>query len=186
MRLLQGSSKNAHLLKPVRSVCRFYACAFKHVDARSKTPTMHVDGSDLAVQMPNNRRVSSDDKNGTATCTSRKKAPALHKYMAALRDMNGIVCLYITTRGRVKRNHSLAEGIMQIFPRNCSEADYTSDVLSPSHAVVVVVVVRPSAIPRGIYPRYSGRSHFGNRGTVDMRVERRLAPSGGDDKSSYG
>lgn len=89
-------------------------------------------------------------------------------------------------RRRVKRNHSLAEGIMQIFPRTCTEADYTSDVLSQSYAVVAVVVVQPSAIPRGIYPWYSGRSHFGNRGTVDVRVERRLAPSGGDDKSSCG
>jgi len=38
-----------------------------------------------------------------------------------------------------------------------------------------------------VYPRrYSARTHFGNRGTADVRVERRLAPSGGDDKSSCG
>lgn len=43
-------------------------------------------------------KASSDDKGGnTATCTSRKKAPALHKDVAALRDMNGIMCLYITS-----------------------------------------------------------------------------------------
>ncbi|KAL5237779.1 hypothetical protein ACI65C_005189 [Semiaphis heraclei] len=31
---------------------------------------------------------------------------------------------------------------------------------------------------------YTGRKHFGNRGDPDVRVERRLAPSGVDDKSS--
>ncbi|CAI6358694.1 unnamed protein product [Macrosiphum euphorbiae] len=65
---------------------------------------------------------------------------------------------------------------MQIFPRTCSEADDTRDVLSPSRAVIVIVVVQPSAIAHGIYPWYSGPIHFGNRGTVDVRVERRLAP----------
>jgi len=68
----------------------------------------------------------------------------------------------------------VAEGIIQIY------------VLSPFRAVVVIVVVQPSAIAHGIYPWYSDPTHFGNRGTVDVRVERRLAPSGGDDKSSCG
>jgi len=41
-------------------------------------------------------RVSSDDTGGsTETCTSRKKAPALHEEMAASRDVNSMVCLYI-------------------------------------------------------------------------------------------
>lgn len=40
-----------------------------------------------------------------------------------------------------KRNHSAAEGIMQIFPRTCAEDDDTRDVSSPSR----YVVVRPSA-----------------------------------------
>jgi len=46
---------------------------------------------------------------------------------------------------------------------------------------------RPADSQHMVYPRrYSARTHFGNRGTADVRVERRLAPSGGDDKSSCG
>jgi len=81
----------------------------------------------------------------------------------------------------VKRNHSVAEGIMQIFPRTCVEADGTSAVLSPFHAVIVInysIWYKPMV--------YTGRTHFGNRGNADVRVERRLAPSGGDDKLSCG
>jgi len=33
---------------------------------------------------------------------------------------------------------------------------------------------------------YTSRTHFGNRGNADVRVERRLAPSGGDDISLCG
>jgi len=53
--------------------------------------------------------------------------------------------------------------------------------------IPVPLLRRPAISQHMVYPRrYSARTHFGNRGTVDVRVERRLAPSGGDDKSSCG
>lgn len=91
----------------------------------------------------------------------KQKAPALHDEMAASRDVKNRV--HITLYGGkyrkkatiadekkkklkisvfgekrcAKRNHSAAEGIMQIFPRTCAEDDDTKDVSSPSRYVVV-------------------------------------------------